>query len=148
MDLQKLLTQYFEENTLLQLATVSDGQPWLCNVYFVADEDNNIYWTSARAKRRHSKEITANPLAAGTIVHDDKKKQAVQITGKAYEVPLDDAGRVDKLYSAKYGDKDRLAEVLTDLPEGRAYWVLKPEMIELWDEVNFPDTPKQEVTLN
>ena len=129
----------------MQLATVAEGQPWLCNVYFVADEDNNIYWTSARSKRRHSSEISANPLAAATIVHDSEKKQAVQITGQAYEVSLDDAKRVDKLYSDKYGDKDRLVEVLQNLPEGRAYWVLKPETIELWDEVNFPDSPKQEV---
>lgn len=145
---KEILKQIFDENTLMQLATVADGQPWLCNLYFVTDDDNHIYWTSARAKRRHSGEISKNPLAAATIVHDEAKKQAVQITGKAYEVPLDDAERVDKLYSAKYGSKDRLAEVKADLPEGRAYWVLKPETIELWDEVNFPDAPKQEVKRN
>lgn len=145
MNLHALLRQFFTENTLMQLATVADGQPWLCNVYFVTDEEDNIYWTSARGKRRHSKEITNNPLAAATIVHDSKRKQAVQITGKAYEVSLNDAKRVDELYSAKYGDKNRLTEVMADLPDGRAYWVLKPETIELWDEVNFPNSPKQRV---
>ena len=148
MDLQKLLKEYFTNNTLMQLATVNgDGQPWLCNVYFVTDEDNNIYWTSAREKRRHSKEIKHNPKAAVTIVHDSERKQALQITGNAYEVPLDDAARVDKLYSDKYGDKDRLAEVMVDLPEGRAYWVVQPDKIYFWDEVNFPDAPKQEFPL-
>ncbi len=147
MDLNKLLQTYFTENHLMQLATVNaEGQPWLCNVYFVTDEQNNIYWTSAR-KRQHSKEILANPTAAVTIVHNDKDKQALQITGKAYEVPLEDAARVDALYSAKYGNKDRLTEVMEDLPEGRAYWVVKPDSIFFWDEVNFPDSPKQEVTL-
>jgi uncharacterized protein YhbP (UPF0306 family) len=143
MDLKQLLKEYFEKNRLMQLATVADGQPWLCNVYFVTDEHNNIYWTSARV-RRHSKEIISNPVVAATIVHNDEKKQALQITGKAFEVAIDDARKVDALYSAKFGLKDRLTEVLADLPEGRAYWVLKPNTISFWDEINFPDAPKQE----
>jgi uncharacterized protein YhbP (UPF0306 family) len=146
MDLKKLLQQYFSENKLMQLATVSDGQPWLCNVYFVTDEDNNIYWTSARS-RRHSKEISANPIVAGTVVHDGDKKQALQITGKAFEVSLVDAERIDKLYGAKFGDKDRLTEVLANLPDGRAYWMFKPDSIFFWDELHFPDSPKQEYQL-
>lgn len=146
MDKIELLQRYFSENKLMQLATIGDdGAPWLCNVYFVTDEDNNIYWTSARGKRRHSQEITENPKVAVTIVHDDVNKQALQITGQAYEVSLDDAARVDRLYSDKYGDKDRLVEVMADLPEGRAYWVVKPDEIFFWDEVNFPDAPKQQV---
>lgn len=146
MDLKQLLKEYFESNTLMQIATVAEGQPWLCNVYFVTDEQNNIYWTSARV-RRHSKEIIANPIVAATVVHDEDKKQALQITGKAFEVAIDDAERIDALYSAKFGLKDRLTEVLADLPEGRAYWVLKPDTISFWDEINFPDAPKQEVKL-
>ena len=146
MDLKQLLDEYFESNTLMQLATISNGQPWLCNVYFVTDEHNYIYWTSARV-RRHSKEIVSNPIVAATIVHNEDKKQALQLTGKAFEVSLDDAERVDKLYTTKFGYKDRLTEVLADLPDGRAYWVLKPDTISFWDEVNFPDAPKQEVNL-
>lgn len=146
MDLQKLLLQYFEKNRLMQLATVSNGQPWLCNLYYVTDEDNNIYWTSARS-RRHSKEILSDPTVAVTIVHDDENKQALQITGKASEVPLEDIERVDQLYATKFGHKDRLTEIMANLPEGRAYWVVKPDFISLWDEVNFPDSPKQVVRL-
>ena len=144
MDLKILLKEYFKNNKLMQLATVSDGQPWLCNVYFVTDDDNNIYWTSAR-KRQHSVEILADGKAAVTIVHDDEKKQALQITGLATEVPLSDATRVDKLYADKFGDKGRLAEVLADTPGGRAFWVFKPITISFWDELNFPDSPKQKL---
>lgn len=146
MNLDGILQRYFSENKLMQLATVSGGQPWLCNVYFVTDENSNIYWTSARS-RRHSKEVSDNPVVAATIVHDDDKKQALQITGKAFEVALDDVERVDLLYSSKFGVKDRLIEVKANLPEGRAYYVLKPESIFFWDEVHFPDSPKQEYFL-
>lgn len=143
-NLELLLQEYFKGNKLMQLATVSNGKPWLCNLYYVTDKDNNIYWTSTK-KRRHSREILENPVSACSIVHHEDNKQALQITGKSYEVSLDDAERVNKLYSDKFGDKpSRLTEVLEDTPEGRAYWVLKPETISFWDEVNFPDSPKQE----
>lgn len=28
-------------------------------------------------------------------------------------------------------------------PDDRSYWVFKPTEISLWDEVNFPEAPKQ-----
>jgi len=144
MNTDQLLKTYFEDNKLMQLATVgNDGKPWLCNVYYVTDENNNIYWTSARS-RQHSKEIHGNSAVAVTIVHDDVYKQALQITGEASEVPLEDAERVDALYGAKLGTKDRMTEIKANLPGGRCYWVVKPGQIFFWDEVNFPDEPKQE----
>jgi uncharacterized protein YhbP (UPF0306 family) len=146
MNLDKLLQQYFSENKLMQLATVSEGQPWLCSVYFVTDKDNNIYWTSARS-RRHSKEIAMNPVVAATIVYNNEKKQALQISGQSTEVALENLEKVDQLYADKFGYKDRLTEVRANLPEGRYYYVLKPDTIFFWDEVHFPDTPKQEYSL-
>lgn len=131
----------------MQLATVGENGPWICSVYFVADEHNNLYWTSAR-KRQHSKEIVSNPKVAATIVHDSERKRAVQISGEAREVSLEDAVRVNQLYANKFGDKPaRLQEVLANAPEGRAYWVLKPQVISLWDEHNFPEKPKQQLIL-
>ncbi len=127
----------------MQLATRDGEYPWVCSVHFVDDEQGNIYWTSARS-RRHSKEIKLNSKVGATIVYDSEKKQAVQITGHASEVALTDAERVCALYATKYGEKtSRLQEVLNNTPDGRAFWVLKPNHIELWDEVNFPDAPKQ-----
>ena len=147
MDLQQLLKTYSTENKLMQIATIGiDGKPWLCNLYFVTDENNNIYWTSAR-KQQHSREIHGNSAVAVTIVHDAEHKQALQITGEASEVPLEDVERVDALYSAKFGHKDRMTEIKADVPEGRAYWVVKPDSIFFWDEVNFPGAPKQEFSL-
>jgi uncharacterized protein YhbP (UPF0306 family) len=147
MELQQLLREYFENSKLMQLATVNDGQPWVCNVFFVTDEDNNIYWTSAKV-RRHSKDIISNSITAATIVRSENKKQALQITGKSYEVTLEDAERVNKLYGNKFGQKQsRLEEVLANTPDGRAYYVLRPKTIFFWDEVNFPDAPKQQFEL-
>ncbi len=148
MNLEKLLVEYYEYCKVMQLATVRDGQPWLCSVYFASDYQLNVYWTSAK-KRRHSKELIAHPACAVTIVKDTERKQALQMTGMAYEVENDDLDRVNTLYGSKFGDKpERLAEIRAGNPEGRAYWVFKPTSISLWDEVNFPDSPKQEYDLS
>lgn len=129
----------------MQLATIGEQGLWMCNVYFVADENNNVYWSSSRI-RQHSKEIITDSRVAATIVHNEKLKQAIQISGDAFEVPLEDAERISQLYALKFGDKpSRLEEVLANTPDGRAFWVLKPKIISLWDEVNFPENPKQKI---
>lgn len=146
MNLKDLILQYLDGNRHMQLATVSNGQPWLCTVYFVSDENFNLYWTSAKV-RQHSREISANPKVAATVVKDTERKQALQLTGEAYEVKNEDLERVDILYSGKFGDKGRLAEVRAADENGRAYYVFKPSSIALWDEVNFPESPKQQYEL-
>jgi uncharacterized protein YhbP (UPF0306 family) len=129
MDIHNLLKEYLHRNMLMQLATVADGNPWICNVYFVTDDASNIYWTSAKS-RRHSQEILSNPKVAVSIVNDPNMKQALQITGLAYKVEPDAVDHVNKLYGDKFGDKPlRLQEVLADTPGGRAYWVVKPTTI-------------------
>jgi uncharacterized protein YhbP (UPF0306 family) len=51
---------------LMQLASVRDNKPWMCNVWYVMDEDHNVYWIS-RETRRHSLEIKDNPHVAATM---------------------------------------------------------------------------------
>jgi uncharacterized protein YhbP (UPF0306 family) len=145
MDLRALVQEYFDSCKVMQLATVSHGKPWLCTVYFVTDKDFKIYWTSAKS-RQHSRELIADNRAAIAIVKDNDRKQGLQITGKASIVHRDEVERVNKIYGGKFGDKpERLAEVKANDPNGRAYWVFEPDIISLWDEVNFPDNPKQQL---
>jgi uncharacterized protein YhbP (UPF0306 family) len=141
-----LIQQYLADKKDMQLATVADGKPWICTVYYVHDRDFNLYWTSGRS-RQHSLEILKDSKAAVTVVRDNERKQALQITGNAYEVADDDLERVHDLYQSKYGEKDYdLEQMKTHSPEGRSYWFFQPSDILLWDEVNFPDAPKQKYT--
>ncbi|HEY8999686.1 MAG TPA: pyridoxamine 5'-phosphate oxidase family protein [Candidatus Saccharimonadales bacterium] len=143
MDLKALIQQYFKDNKHMQLATVRDGKPWICTVYFAADDAFNLYWTSSRS-RQHSKEIMNDPRVAVTVVRDAERKQALQMTGEAYEVADDDLAHAHELYQGKFGPKDYdLNEIKQHNADGRAYWVFKPTSISFWDEVNFPDAPKQ-----
>lgn len=38
VDLKLLFEEYVSQVRNMQLATVEDGVPWICTVYFVADE--------------------------------------------------------------------------------------------------------------
>ena len=147
MNLQKLAKEYFDTSKLIQLATIKNGQPWICSVYFVTDDDFNLYWISAR-ERQHSQEIMSDPNIAVTVVKDAERKQALQIIGQAHEVSDEELKIVHDLYTAKFGNNDYdLDEIKKHLPQGRAYWVFKPTKMSFWDEVNFPDAPKQQVLL-
>jgi uncharacterized protein YhbP (UPF0306 family) len=147
MELKALIQEYLSGNKHMQLATVHNGQPWLCTVYFTSDDDFNLYWMSARS-RQHSVEIASNPKTAVTVVRDTERKRALQITGTAHEVADNDLERVHSLYTNKFGPKDYdLEEVRAHKPDGRAYWIFTPNAISLWDEVAFPDTPKQRFDL-
>lgn len=147
MDLQALAKEYMRDNKHMQLATVSNGQPWICTVYFASDDDFNLYWTSGRS-RQHSLEILKDSKVAITIVRDTERKQALQIVGNAYEAADEDLERVHSIYTGKFGAKDYdLEEMKKHDPEGRGYWVFKPTKISFWDEVNFSDKPKQSFEL-
>lgn len=141
--MKDLISQYLAEKSEMQLATVANGQPWVCTLYYVHDDDFNLYWTSGRS-RQHSLEVLNDPKAAVTIVRSNKPKQALQMFGNAYEVADDELERVHKLYQQKFGVKDYdLTEMKQHLPDGRSYWVFKPTEISLLDEVKYPETLKQ-----
>ncbi len=145
--MKDLIKEFLDSKKDMQLATVANGKPWICTVYFVYDDDLNLYWTSGRS-RQHSLEIFNDSSSAVTIVKDTERKQALQITGNAFEVADKDLERVHELYQDRYGKKDYdLEEMKKHNPEGRSYWVFKPTEISLWDEVNYPDEPKQKTII-
>jgi uncharacterized protein YhbP (UPF0306 family) len=145
--MKDLIKEFLESKKDMQLATVAKGKPWICTVYYVYDDEFNLYWTSGRS-RQHSLEILNDSRAAATIVKDTETKQALQISGNAYEVSDDDLEHVHELYQGRYGKKDYdLEEMKKHTADGRSYWVFKPNVISLWDEVNFPENPKQKYEL-
>ncbi len=64
--IRKIIKDYLKEAKMMQLATVSGGKPWVCNVWFAADNDLNIYWFSS-ITRRHSEEVMNDPHVAAAI---------------------------------------------------------------------------------
>jgi uncharacterized protein YhbP (UPF0306 family) len=146
MKLHDTLSTWFSENKLMQLSTATNNQPWICTVGFATDDDFNLYWFS-RTDRRHSEEIGQNSKVAATIVHDVRKRQAIQLTGTAAKVPKDQAANIHALYVNKLGFQPVSLEQLA-VSDDVSFWRLTPNKIELWDEGDFPASPKQEYPLN
>jgi uncharacterized protein YhbP (UPF0306 family) len=78
-----LIKKYLSKSRMMQIATVDNGQPWICTVYYVEDEDLNLYWLSLPT-RRHSQEIEKhNKIAIAVPVKFDKPVVGIQAEGTA-----------------------------------------------------------------
>ncbi len=147
MDVKKLISEYLNEAKVMQLATVNNGRPWVCTVNYVFDENWNLYWLSLRS-RRHSQELTHHREVAGAIVKDPSIKRGLQFEGMAFEVKGEELTKIHNLYAQSYGDKPgRLAEAQSEDASKRTYYGLEPSLFVLYDEVNFPENPRQELKL-
>lgn len=150
MDKRNLYHSFLEDILLMQLATARDNKPWLCSVWYVMDDDNNIYWLS-RKTRRHSEELADNSYASCTFTkqyHDGfgiDKGQALVASGTVEILMGDDCVTPYKLYTSchpKMLEFQTLEDVKTD--QGHHYlYKLTPEEIVWFDELNFPQDPRQ-----
>jgi uncharacterized protein len=146
-DLREMVVDYLEHGMVMHLATVQDNRPWVCTVNYLFDKDLTLYWLSLRT-RRHSLEVAQNSAVAAAILLDPKVKRCLHIEGEADEVPGDELEQVNDLFTAKMGKVPRFwPEIKENRPDGRTYYRFKPSAYVLWDEVNFPDDPRQVLKL-
>lgn len=130
---------------VMQIATVHDGKPWIASVYFVADDELNVYWLSW-PERRHSGEIAKNTYVAATVaIKTDRPVIGVQLEGVAEEVVDPEVVRdVIALYVAKYNEGKRFYDAFVAGTNRHHMYVLRPRAIQLFDEVYFPaESPLQ-----
>lgn len=146
MQAKELVESYLIDAKLMQIATVSNGKPWICTVYYVSDNDSNIFWLS-HPDRRHSQEIEKNPnIAVAIAVKHDQPIIGVQAEGRASIVKdVEVVKDVMSDYVAKYGNgKDFHDNFVTGTNQHNLY-KFTPSSIVLFDEVNFADDPRQTV---
>lgn len=149
--LKQLVMQYLDEAKLMQIATVNGDRPWVATVWYAADKDMNLYFVS-RTFRRHSMEMMKNPNVAGTIVKPHTIGSGEKVRGLQFE----GTGRIcnekefriaHELYSKRY-----IGARIPPISEGNAnemvkFYIIKPKLFVLFDEVNFPEEPRQELPL-
>ncbi len=131
----------------MQLATSVNNQPWNCNVYYLVDDEINLYWASLPT-RRHSREIAKNPKVAAAIVVNNQIGQpviGVQVEGRVEIV--NDADQI-KPIALKYAERfKRTKEWVNDFTSSKTehkLYRLRPSLFVLFDETNFKDQPRQE----
>ncbi len=149
MDLASIIRDLLTTAQLMYLGTSHGGKPWVTPVYFAADVDMNIYWLS-RKSRRHSIELSNNSHVAGSIVipvNYGEKVRGLQFEGNARELSGQDADSGRNIYSSKFWIvEDRVASAVEG-GDPQICYQLKPERYSLYDEVNYPSSPSQELKL-
>lgn len=151
MDPVTLYKDYLRDIRLMQLATCNNGQPWLCNVWYVMDEYERVYFMS-RPDRRHCKEIETNPFVACTFHKSFEQGlgqpgQALVIAGKARRLPGEETEAPYTLYAEAYPRLKKMQNLqeFQDESGGHVFYEIVPHEIVWWDEVNFPEQSRQKV---
>ena len=149
MELKNLVQDYLEKAKLMHVATSSGIQPWAFTVYYAADKSYNPYWIST-TDTRHSKEISKNKHVAATIPvkFDDLIVVGLQCEGAAaiIEEPAEIKQAI-RLYTTKH---NRGEDWYNDFVAGKnkhKLYRIKPRLFVLFDRLNFPDNPRQELEL-
>ncbi len=150
MELRKLIEDYLREAKLMQLATSVDNQPWVCSVWFAADEDLNIYWFSSTT-RRHSKEVMQNNKVAAAIVLPQTPQDSargLQLQGTAELLTEQkDIDKAISVYAGRIFTKEQIEEFAALKDKPHRFYRIKPTQFVLFDSVNFPDESRREYNL-
>lgn len=151
MDLKSLIQQYLHEANLMQLATSRDNQPWVCNVWFVADKNMNIYWFSA-ISGRHSKELIKNKKIAASIVMPHTPQdipRGIQLQGTAEELSeKEEINTVYALFKERGFDIRTIRTMINSKDKPYRFYQLHPTLFVLFDVLHFPNNARQEYTPN
>lgn len=135
---------------MMQLATVGGGKPWSCTVYYLADEQLNLYWASIPS-RRHSREIADCPDVAIAIViqgEQDQKVIGIQAEGTTEKIENpSDIRPIAKKYAAAFGRDKQWVDDFSRLKTEHRLYKFTPKTYVLFDDEHFPDDPRQEIVL-
>jgi len=134
----------------MQLSTADNNQPWTCSIWFAADNDLNIYWFSS-TKRRHSNEVMKNPKVSAAIVlpHTPQDKpRGLQLQGTAWQVKSKkEIAKASLLFISRIFTKKQIIDFMKLRDHPHSFYKIKPTLFVLFDLVNFPKNPRQELRL-
>jgi ribonuclease HI/uncharacterized protein YhbP (UPF0306 family) len=144
---EEYVDEFLALGTVMQLATSRENVPWISTVYFVADDERNIYWLSLPG-RRHSEEVVDNPRVAVAIaIKQDMPVIGIQAEGLVAIV--DDAAIVEKIlasYVKKYdGAGKEFHQRFVEGKNKHQLYKLTPSSMVLFDEVHFNAGPAQRI---
>lgn len=137
---EKLIRQYLAQGKMMQIATVAGDQPWICTVYYVEDEQANLYWLSL-PDRRHSREIAQHPRVAVAVpIKFDKPVIGLQAEGRAEKVEDPEViQRVMQGYADRYNAGKQFYDNFVAGKNQHALYRFAPDQISLFDEQTFGD---------
>lgn len=147
---RELVKDYLDQQKLMQLCTVNEGNPWACSVWQAADDDLNIYFFSWDG-RRHSLEIEKDQRVAGALalpLTPADKPRGLQFEGNAVEVTDEDEIKKAKgLYQDRIFSTEQIDAFIAHAERPHVFYKIQPSKFVLFDTVNFPDDPRQELDI-
>jgi uncharacterized protein YhbP (UPF0306 family) len=146
MDVSGLIKEYLKQARMMQVSTTSGSKPWICTVYFVSDEDQNLYWLSLPA-RRHSKEIAENNKIAVAIAVKFDKNPIIGIQAEGKAEVVEEQKTVENIlpeYIKKYDSGKDFTELFKAGKNQHCLYKFIPGAYFLFDETNFSDGQKHE----
>ena len=139
------------QTRMMQLATTSNGQPWICTVYYAVDDNLDIYWISMPS-RRHSQEIAKNSKVAVAFAYNQQPPlpyvRGVQVEGEATLLSGDEAKHGADLYAKQLNSDAKWIAAVLDGSDPHRIYRMKPTSFVLFDSQNFPDNSRQEWNLS
>jgi uncharacterized protein YhbP (UPF0306 family) len=148
MEVKDLIKKYLSQSRMMQISTVDSNQPWICTVYYVEDEDLNLYWLS-HPTRRHSKEIEKhNKVAIAVPVKFDKPVTGIQVEGSVNVVnDADQIAKVTEKYVSRHNSGKDFYDLFIAGKNQHFMYKFTPKKYKLFDENTFPEDPEKEWTL-
>lgn len=148
---KKELIEFIKNQKLLVLSTVDEkGNPWVCNVYYSADNDLNLFFVSP-TDTKHSQHIAENPQVAFSIPWYDEKnlanRKAIQGTGICKRITS--ANEIIRLLKNHYKYYPLWKSVITykamreKLIESRPY-IIRPNYMKFWNDELYGDEGVEE----
>lgn len=138
--MDELIKKYLSTSFILQIATIGESGPWVCSVYFVFDNELNIYWLS-EPQVRHSKNIEQNQRTSITMaIKTDLPVIGLSAEGEAEIVKdLQTAENVMQKYIAKYDEGKQFLDRFKKGINKHQLYKFTPDRYVLFDEVNYPN---------
>ncbi len=137
----------------MQLATVDNGQPWVINCWYTFDDEWNFYFISGQ-ESRHTLELLKHNKVACTITPHypleklGQKVQSLSFEGIAEEVSGFGLTDVFNNFTAKWKlAKNNISVENIKKGIGSKLYKVKATKMVWFDEINFPDNPRQEINL-
>ncbi len=145
--LRNLIAEYLKEAKMMHLATVRNGKPWSCNVWFAADKDMNIYWFSSN-NRRHSQDVADDPRVAASIwipsePADESRGIQLEGTAKRLTKPADIA-KAMSVYVGKIFTLQAVKQFMASREYPHHFYRITPSSVVLFDTKNYPENSRRE----
>ena len=144
---KELYENYLQQGKVMQLATLHDGRPWICSVYYIA-EQGKIYWLSWPS-RQHSQDIAAHAtVAAAIVIQPEQPVVGVQLQGEVCEISdIAEVTKVMDRYVARHNAGHGFVARLKAGTNQHVLYCCTPQKAVIFDEAHFPGDARKEIEL-